>query len=1447
MRYTFIVLTLAALWSAAVSSPAHAATLIVNTTADNANMGDGFCSLREAVTNSNANADTTGGDCTAGEDRSVARDEIQFAIPGPGPHTISLTADLPIITDRVRIDGLSQPANGGPDADCIDGPLLIVLRGAGARGSAAANGFHFNGASSDDGWIRGLVFQNLDEALLLRTSDDNKVQCNFFGLGADGMPEDGALNWVGIRIRTGSDRNVIGTDGSGINDANERNLIAGTTSISSGYGVYVTGAGTDDNRIAGNWLGLAIDGVTPLSIDTAAVRIRSGAERTIVGTNGDGQGDDAEGNVISGNRFPDPLDWVAAISISDPDTADTRVAGNWIGLSADGTQSVPNQNGVRIHDNASGTVVGTNGDGISDHLEGNIISGHHSGNNNIPYYGVSMEASIRTTVAGNWVGLDATGTRTFENTYGIHSTVSATDLVIGTNSDGISDELERNVVAGNIVGIIPFNACTNVTIAGNWVGLDPTGTIAMPNSTGIRPNDACTNLLVGSNGDGVRDDVEANLISGNAVGIDFIGWSGADNTAVRGNILGVAADGATPIPNQVGIKAFFAAQPRIIGNSILNSSVAGIRLVDTARFSLLSSGNCLVGNTTGVDNNSSAAAVFEENWWGSAGGPGIDGGDTVEGNVDVDPWLTAAPTGCPTAIPPPPVTGDPIVNTTNDDTIAGDGLCTLREAILNAVNDTDTTAGDCRAGLGVDTIRFDILGAVPHTILVASSLPEITATTVVDGLSQPANGGAAFDCTSGPRPVALVGAGGAHGLEIEGAGGAGSVVRGLAIGGFTFSGVEIDGLVSGAVVECNFLGTDATGTLAVANAYGVRLRNGAQQNIVRDNLLSGNTASLGYGIYLRDAGTDRNQVAGNLIGTDVTGTLALPNNVGVRIRLGANDNIVGTDGDGTGDASEGNLISGHANDDLGYAVYLSETGRTRIAGNLIGTDITGLAALPNKVGVRIFRETFGTVVGTNGDGVSDALEGNIISGNTVGLGYGIRLSEHTASNTTIAGNWIGLDATGGAALPNRAGIRMQPGDGGAPSGTVVGSNGDGVSDDLERNVISGNTFDLGYGIYWTGPANATIRGNYIGTDSTGTFAVGNLVGLRIGDFVNLQRSIEGNVISGHTEGLARGIYVSNARLNTFSNNLVGTNAAGTAAIPNKYGFYLSAGARSNTIGPDNVISGNLSSFGQGVRITGVGTDNNTVTGNLIGPSADGGALIADGAFTGNKVGVRLGDGAADNRIEGNVIAGNHRTSTSGMSEGIYASDPGTTASVSGNVIGDADPSDGVDFANGDGIHLADGASLQVTGNRLLGNFDEGLDLRAGATLQAGSTGNCLAGNGTGIDNTSGVLATFTDNWWGAADGPSGAGAGSGDAVSLDVVFSPFLTTAPAVCEDDQALAGLSSILIKGSGAPFAVEVAEPADREEANSGQRERRDRRMNERASREERAASALEAAYDG
>ena len=106
-----------------------------------------------------------------------------------------------------------------------------------------------------------------------------------------------------------------------------------------------------------------------------------------------------------------------------------------------------------------------------------------------------------------------------------------------------------------------------------------------------------------------------------------------------------------------------------------------------------------------------------------------------------------------------------------------------------------------------------------------------------------------------------------------------------------------------------------------------------------------NGFSQGAGIHVTGTGATGDWIYGNFLGTDPTGTQAVPNNEGVEIDAGATSNLVGTNGDGVNDASERNLLSGN----LFAGVWITGQGTSSnaVAGNFIGTDIAGSVALNN--------------------------------------------------------------------------------------------------------------------------------------------------------------------------------------------------------------------------------------------------------------------------------------------------------------------------------------------------------------------------------------------------------------------------------------------------------------------------------------------------------------------
>lgn len=341
-----------------------------------------------------------------------------------------------------------------------------------------------------------------------------------------------------------------------------------------------------------------------------------------------------------------------------------------------------------------------------------------------------------------------------------------------------------------------------------------------------------------------------------------------------------------------------------------------------------------------------------------------------------------------------------------------------------------------------------------------------------------------------------------------------------------------------------------------------------------------------------------------------------------------------------------------------------------LLGNFIGTDPTGTIDRGNSwYGVRV-NPIDGSVITIGGAG---ALEGNLISGN--GLdgannsfgGIGIIPdspgTEHRGSvQVNVIGNKIGTTLSGNSDLGNTEnGITVTERD--ATQGfdaidIALTIGGDTAG---ERNIISGND-DSGIEIDGT---NATITGNFIGLNAAGTAALGNggdgffadygvVLTARSGSNFNIggDSAGEGNAISGNG---GAGIFVSTGAGGTGSSqlsvqgNLIGTNAAGTAAIGNAgSGIRIDTSTNytvNGTIGgvtalARNVISGNLA---DGISI---GSGNIGVYGNYIGTDKNGAAGIGN-AFAGVRV-TNAGDAAIGGTLifnsspfdAGNLISGN---------------------------------------------------------------------------------------------------------------------------------------------------------------------------------------------------------------
>ena len=649
---------------------------------------------------------------------------------------------------------------------------------------------------------------------------------------------------------------------------------------------------------------------------------------------------------------------------------------------------------------------------------------------------------------------------------------------------------------------------------------------------------------------------------------------------------------------------------------------------------------------------------------------------------------------------------------------AGDG--SFRIAISNA-----------NFSAGSDVIDFAIPGTGPFTIDLATVLPNVTESVVIDATTQP--GYAA-------KPL----------VELNGATAAGNgtgiyllapdcVVKGLAINRFSREGIRIES-TGGNVIQANFIGTGPFGTNALGNGGDAAGFGGISvlapgnliggTNVADRNLISGNR----HGIFLLNPVAISNQVVGNYIGVDVTGTKRLGNTYnGVVISSGARWNAIGS-------ASAGgrNVISG--NSQSGVYLLDSATVSNTVLGNFIGTDPNGASALSNAAdGITIYG-SIGNVIGG-----TDGAARNLISGNG---NRGVLINANGARDNVIQGNYIGTDANGTAKLANAfSGVEVFNSSSNTIGGTLSGT----------RNVISGNGLS---GVYING-ANAVgnvVQGNHVGVNAAGNSGLGNAshgIFLAAGASANsIGGSVIGarNVISGNAQN---GVYLADAATigNQVAGNYIGTDAAGTGRIGNALaGVRIEAPL--NVIGgagasARNVISGNTNNHG--VYLLGSLATSNTVAGNYVGTDASGTVALGNGYPSGVYSGIGISSAAA-NTIggtavgSGNLISGN-------ADKGIYVFGAVSARNlIQGNYIGtDASGNYAVSNPNG-GIYVFGaptntiGGAVAGAGNLISGNGADGIYLSDLSPGGAGSIGNVILGNQIGL-KADGVSA-LANTWHG---------------------------------------------------------------------------------------------------
>ncbi len=1043
-----------------------------------------------------------------------------------------------------------------------------------------------------------------------------------------------------------------------------RNVISGNTLD----GVFITGSGTTGNVVEGNYIGTDVTGTQVIANAQDGVLISAGASNNTIGglTSTPGTG---AGNVISGNTAD-------AVQITGAGTNNNTVLGNLIGTNAAGAGLDARVTGWFKAEGTPANAVGGSPAtlvGGTTYAAGEVGQGFQFNGTgaavttaitNDYRYGVSYEVWLQTTATGGFVIGDAGSNAQV----GTALTVEAGRIVFhgfrGNAASGnftltgplVNDGTFHHIVAvwsgvgGNVVAR-PQLYVDGVLVASGpatqridpFAGLTPTTTVTMGGPAGpltvaplngvideatiygrpLMAQEAAAQFALGAagksnrlnnGGSGVR-------ISGGAASTTIGGATSTARNVFGDNATGITVDGAattgvTIQNNFIGTDAT-GYLPLATWSATTGVGIALTGGVDGVQIGGIGAGNVISGNTVAVSIGIGSSNTVLQ---GNTIGLGPDG-DTPVSNYDggvlsngANTRIGGAAAGAGNVISANSNYGVLFQNASGGQ-LLGNLIGTDKTGTKNRGNlilSTQTSAFGTE-GVIVEVPNVQIGGTNPGEGNVISGSQGLailfwganTTGGVVEGnkIGTDINGTSAI-----PNLDGILFFSGAAGITI---GGTTAAARNL-ISGNVSEGIWAQSTSSGNTILGNYIGTDASGTLAIPNGdCGIFIQ--SDNNTIggatpgAGNLISGNVSG-GIAFQVQSNTASNNKVLGNFIGTDKTGTLPLGNGAyagGVSIGETSGVQVGGPN------PGEGNVISGNLGNGVTIAASASwHASGNLVEGNFIGTDKTGLTAIANSNGVVIQsgaqNNTIGGFTSTPGTGA-----GNLISGNTT---YGVYMQSAGTTANVVRGNLIGLGSDGTTLLTNQTGVGLVS----SASGNIIGGDdaADGTVDGQvqARNVIGTGTNCVG--IYLLSTGNQ-IEGNYIGTDRSGL----HLSGPRGLDGIYTQ--VGPNTIGGTTAGAGNviaggnwGIYLrfAGASGTVVQGNFIGTDATGTAALPNVRGIEIDTSnvtIGGTTPGARNVISGN-SSFGIEISDYSGAVQGNVVEGNYIGTDKTGTVALPNG-------------------------------------------------------------------------------------------------------------------------------------------------------------------------------------------------------------------------------------------
>lgn len=734
-----------------------------------------------------------------------------------------------------------------------------------------------------------------------------------------------------------------------------------------------------------------------------------------------------------------------------------------------------------------------------------------------------------------------------------------------------------NHIKGLIIGNFTYGiqcygtSSSQNTISQCYLGLDFSGNYAFPNDVAVTVSNGSLN-----------NDIFNNVISGNlTAGIAIQTGSGND---IYGNFIGTNYTGNSSLPNATGILIDNSTNNTIGGNTYLKRNIiSGNSDNGVIINSNINSNNTITGNFIGCDITgtlklSNAFGIILAN----------SGQNTIGGTTAIEKNIISGNTESGILINGTGAEDNYIIGNYIGTDSTGLNILDNHVGVLVKTNADRNTIGGTNASernviSGNSEIGVYIESCDSNLVIGNYIGPDAT------GLNSLKVGDTLFQ---------------ANGIELN------TVAKYNIIGGYfsgernVISGNRVYGMIyygqtSENYLIGNYIGTDATGNVAMPNATGICVDASSNHNYIYENVLSGN---ISYGIFIVTNGSYYNEVKRNKIGTNAAGTDTVPNDIGLLLGGGARYNIIGGSS-----FSDANIISGNLYNGIEIADNLTDF--NEISHNYIGTDGTGNSSIPN-----------GNGIGFSANPSKNIVDGNIISGNN---NIGIILYENADSNIVI-NNLIGTTSNGTGDLGNAlTGIVIATGAsnnfiGNPGNGNTIAFNGNGgivmMDNTTTGNTISANSIFMnevlgGIDIFPYG-----INANDAGDSDTGPNNMMNfpVITNSMHDIVTGNTIVSGTLDTQNPENCKIEIFIAEANL---SSNGDGKTYIGFT-IPDNSGNW--SGVFNGISGGDEITStatdenGNTSEFSTNFS-TLVNVSSHKLYGNInVYPNPTDGIIFIDG-------------------------------------------------------------------------------------------------------------------------------------------------------------------------------------------------------------------------------------------